>query len=124
MKKITLLLVSLLTLFSLGSKADPGDVIPIEIYKEADPQEIPRSSTPEVEACYLVSSGLLELQFNADLGNVSITLTDASDLCVYSTWVNTSLDDSAEIDAPFAPGRYLIEITGISYHGFGSFCVQ
>ena len=124
MKRITLLLVSLLTLFSLGGKADSGDVILVEIIRGTDPQEIPRSSTPEVECSYLVSSALLVLEFNADFGNVSITLTDASDQCIYSTWVNTTLEDSAEIDAPSAPGRYLIEISGPDYYGSGTFCVR
>ena len=124
MKKITLFVVSLLTLLSLGGKADSGDVILVEIIRDPDPLEIPRSATPEVECSYLVSSALLELQFNADLGNVEITLTDASELCIYSTWVNTTLEDSAEIDAPSAPGRYLIEISGPDYYGSGTFCVR
>ena len=124
MKRITLLLVSLLTLFSLGSKADPGDPIPIEIAKETDPEEIPRSSTPEVEAYYLVSSGLLEVQFNANLGGVTISVTDASGLCVYSTWVDTSLVGSAVFGAPAAPGCYTLGISGVNYSGSGSFYVM
>lgn len=85
MKKITLVLASLLTLLPLGSKADPGDVIFLEFSKEADPQEIPRSSTPEIEGCYLVSAGLLELFFNVYVGEVDVEITDE-----YSNVVETS----------------------------------
>lgn len=124
MKKIILVLVSLLTLVPVFSRADNGDVIFVVIVRGTDPQEIPRSVTPEVECSYLVAPMLLELQFNADLGDVTIMLTDASDHCVFSTWVNTSLEDSAEINVPSAPGSYLIEISGADYYGFGSFCVR
>lgn len=82
MKKILLLLVSSLTLFSLGGKADPGDVIPIEIWKEADPQEIPRSSTPEVESYYLTSSELIVVQFNVNLGSAEVSVTNQANALV------------------------------------------
>ena len=84
MKKITLVLVSLLTLTSLVGKADLGDVIPIEITKETDPQEIPRSSTPEVECFYLVSSSLLEIQFNINAGSIAVAVTDQANTLIGS----------------------------------------
>lgn len=82
MKKILLLFVSSLTLLSLGGKADSGDVIPLEITKEADPQEIPRSSTPDVESYYLISSELLVVQFNVNLGRTEVSVTNQANTLV------------------------------------------
>lgn len=82
MKKVLLLLVSLLTLLSLGGKADPGDTILLEIIKEANPAEIPRSSTPEVECCYLISSELLVVQFNVNLGSAEVSVIDQTNTLV------------------------------------------
>lgn len=82
MKKVLLLLVSLLTLLSLGGKADPGDTILLEIIKEANPAEIPRSSTPEVECCYLISSELLVVQFNVNLGSAEVSVTNQANALV------------------------------------------
>lgn len=76
MRKVNLFLVSFLTLLPLGVKADPGDVIFLEISKEADPEEIPRSSTVDIEGCYYVETGLLELSFNVNLGSVAVEVTD------------------------------------------------
>ena len=76
MKRIIIFLVSLLTLASLGSKADPGDVLYVEINKESTPEVIPRSSTTEIERCYWTSTGLLELSFNLNAVNVTIEIND------------------------------------------------
>lgn len=119
MKKITFVLVSLMTLTSLIGKADLGDVIPIEITKEADPQEIPRSSTPEVECFYLVSSSLLEIQFNITAGSIAVEVTDqANTLIGYGTLSSTP----GSLFVPVAPGTGICSVlietsSGDSYSG-------
>ena len=119
MKKILLLLVSSLTLFSLGSKADPGDPIPIEIAKETDPEEIPRSSTPEVESYYLISSELLVVQFNLNLGSAEVTVTNqANTLVGYEELTTTPGLLYVPVEA--GSGTYLVSIdtsSGDSYSG-------
>ena len=82
MKKILLLLVSLMTLFSPGGKADPGDAILIEISKETDPEEIPRSATSDIDCCYLISSELLVVQFNVNLGSAEVSVIDQTNTLV------------------------------------------
>lgn len=73
-----------MALFPLGGKADPGDVIIIEISMEPDPMEIPRSSTHVIDCCYLVSSDLMEIRFNASFGSVDVEVSDQSSAIVGS----------------------------------------
>lgn len=119
MKKILLLLVSSLTFLPLGGKADPGDVIPLEITKEADPQEIPRSSTPEVESYYLISSELLVVQFNVNLGRTEVSVTNqANTLVGYEELTTTPGILYIPVDA--GSGIYSVSIdtsSGDSYSG-------
>ena len=119
MKRITFILVSLLTLLPLGGKADPGDVILVEINKEANPAEIPRSLTPEVECYYLISSALLEVQFNLNLGSAEVVVTDqANTLVGYGELTVTPGSLFVPVEA--GSGIYSISIetsSGSSYTG-------
>lgn len=119
MKRITLLLVSLMTLFSLGGKADPGDPIPIVIAKETDLEEVPRSSTPEVEAYYMISSELLVVQFNVNLGRTEVSVTNqANTLVGYEELTTTPGILYIPVDA--GSGIYSVSIdtsSGDSYSG-------
>lgn len=119
MKKILLLLVSLLTLLPLGGKADPVGAIFIEISKETDPEEIPRSASSDIECCYLISPELLVVQFNLNLGSAEVTVTNqANTLVGYEELTTTPGLLYVPVEA--GSGTYLVSIdtsSGDSYSG-------
>jgi hypothetical protein len=119
MKKITIILVSLMALLPMVSKADPGDATYVEFNKEYDPEEHPRSSTQDIGGCYWPSSGILELSFNLYMGSVTVEVSDQSSIVVGFTNLSTT-PGSLFMPLVLGSGTYTVLIetsTGDQYTG-------
>ena len=119
MKRITIILVSLMALLPMVSKADPGDATYVEFNKESNEQVIPRSSTQDIEGCYWASSGIFELSFNVDIGSVTIEVSDQSSVVVGFTNLSTT-PGSLFMPLVLGSGTYTVLIetsTGDQYTG-------
>ena len=96
-----------------------GNAILIEISRETEPLEIPRTSTPEVDCYYLASSGILEVQFNLNVGSIDLEVADQTNSIVGSGHLSTT-PGALYIPLAVENGLFSISIdtsSGINYYG-------
>ena len=82
----------------------------------------PRQLIPsEVEAVLYCNSGNIVFTFNENIGEVTISVSDANGNVVASTICNSNQSSTATIAVPMVSGEYTIDIVGAQYVGEGTF---
>ena len=76
---------------------------------------------PEVEAVLYCNSGNIVFTFNENIGEVTISVSDANGNVVASTICNSNQSSTATIAVPMVSGEYTIDIVGAQYVGEGTF---
>lgn len=76
---------------------------------------------PEVEAVLYCNSGNIVFTFNENIGEVTISVSDANSNVVASTICNSNQSSTATIAVPMVSGEYTIDIVGAQYVGEGTF---
>lgn len=76
---------------------------------------------PEVEAVLYCNSGDIVFTFNENIGEVTISVSDANGNVVASTICNSNQSSTATIAVPMVSGEYTIDIVGAQYVGEGTF---
>ena len=118
MKRLLFLLTLLLALVPASSFSSTQTPTEIPLLEENPPGDRPRSSSPIPISAYVISNTIY-ITFSNDLGEVDVTVEEASQGIILQTSV-----DSSELSAilPFggAAGEYMISFTlqtGVSYCG-------
>lgn len=76
---------------------------------------------PEVEAVLYCNSGYIVFTFNENIGEVTISVSDANGNVVASTICNSNQSSTVTIAVPMVSGEYTIDIVGAQYVGEGTF---
>ncbi len=76
---------------------------------------------PEIEAVLYCNSGDIVFTFNENIGEVTISVSDANGNVVASTICNSNQSSTATIAVPMVSGEYTIDIVGAQYVGEGTF---
>ena len=105
----------------LAAAQDP-DIEQISIETQNDPGG-ERGLPGLVEAYFLHATNTLYITLASSLGNVSITVTNAAGIQVYSSVVDATLAGFVQFAAPIVPGTYSLEIQSANYYGSGSFTI-
>lgn len=120
MPKILIPFVSLFLIQAPAVAIDPLYQEPTEIPLRPgqDNGNIPRSDAQECVHCYFISNSIA-LYFLSDLGNVDVTINEATNGIVFSDIVNSG-NGVAILDFSGSSGQYTITIsisTGLFYYG-------
>lgn len=121
MKRLSILLVSLLTLLPLGSYAASDHVLPIEIHQEEGPILRSPESIPPVICEYSSSTETLTLMFSENLGSADIEIIHQS-LGVVSSSDSEDTPGVSYLPVNDVPGYYTITIqTSLGFLFTGNF---
>lgn len=128
MKKIVLVLVSLFVLtaqaFASGLNINPPKPTKEIPIKEGKPKPGPMPTSLEntVEARYTADMELLEVYFNQEVGNATISLIDnmtGQTLIAYTC--DSTLEPQVYLNIALDAGYYSLRIIGPDYEGYGDF---
>lgn len=96
-----------------------GDLIEIPI----EDIEWIRSLSEPVTAYYYTTDYTIEMEFNENVGVVTVVVTDPYGVPVYNFAHDTSIESGCVIFIPRQSGCFNISITGSRYQGSGQLCL-
>ena len=149
MKKIfviTTILMSLMLMFSISTYADGNgngngngngsgsgtDTVPTAPTNPIDGGkiEIPfkkfdynRSLNEPIRAYYYIVDHVAEIEFNENIGIITVSVTDSKGGIIYRMQHDTSSESGCDIFIPSVSDCYYIDITGNNYMGTGYICI-
>lgn len=129
MKKLLLLAILILSSAFIceNIQASNGDDKVIVVIRPRPTEHIPETTIPrqliqpEVEAVLYCNSGNIVFTFNENIGEVTISVSDANGNVVASIICNSNQSSTATIAVPMVSGEYTIDIVGAQYVGEGTF---
>ena len=129
MKKLLLLAILILSSAFIceNIQASNGDDKVIVVIRPRPTEHIPETTIPrqlvpsEIEAILYCNSGNIVFTFNENIGEVTISVSDANGNVVASTICNSNQSSTATIAVPMVSGEYTIDIVGEQYVGEGTF---
>ena len=129
MKKLLLFAILILSSAFIceNIQASNGDDKVIVVIRPRPTEHIPETTKPrqiiqpEVEAVLYCNSGNIVFTFNENIGEVTISVSDANGNVVASTICNSNQSSTATIAVPMVSGEYTIDIVGAQYVGEGTF---
>lgn len=126
------ILLSLLLSVSFTALADGNDTVPPPPEEElpGDIIEIPikrilwqRSLIDPIQAYYYIDSYMVEMEFNENIGVITIDVTNSHGVSVYRYSHDTATEPGCTIPLPPISDCYNITISGSRYDGYGNICI-
>ena len=121
----------MMLMFSSTAFADGNDTIPPTPIDPSDGKiDIPikkiklhRSLTEPIEAYYYIGEYTIEMEFNDNVGAISVVVINSAGEVIYNYVHDTSVECGNSIFLPPAHDCYVIAISGQRYEGYGSICI-
>lgn len=125
------ILLSLLLSVSFTPLADGNDTVPpTPTLPDGDIIEIPikryefnRSLWEPIQAYYYIDSYMVEMEFNENIGVITIDVTNSHGVSVYRYSHDTATEPGCTIPLPPISDCYNITISGSRYDGYGNICI-
>ena len=125
------ILLSLLLSVSFTALADGNDTVPPTPTDPLDDKIIidikvikhNRSLIDPIQAYYYIDSYLVEMEFNENIGVITIDVTNSHGVSVYRYSHDTATEPGCTIPLPPISDCYNITISGSRYDGYGNICI-
>ncbi len=125
------ILLSLLLSVSFTALADGNDTVPPTPTDPLDDKIIidikvikhNRSLMDPIQAYYYIDSYLVEMEFNENIGVITIDVTNSHGVSVYRYSHDTATEPGCTIPLPPISDCYNITISGSRYDGYGNICI-
>lgn len=103
--------------------SDPNDLLFVRIATTVPAKKIPRSAMPVVQAWLDTGFNQLEVDFNYEVGNVTVTV-ETMGRVVASASCDTAMQDFLYLTVPSEPGLYTVRIVADDYEGEGDYTLD
>ena len=125
------ILLSLLLSVSFTALADGNDTVPPTPTDPLDDKIIidikvikhNRSLMEPIQAYYYIDSYMVEMEFNENIGVITIDVTNSHGVSVYRYSHDTATEPGCTIPLPPISDCYNITISGSRYDGYGNICI-
>lgn len=125
------ILLSLLLSVSFTALADGNDTVPPTPTDPLDDKIIidikvikhNRSLMDPIQAYYYIDSYMVEMDFNENIGVITIDVTNSHGVSVYRYSHDTATEPGCTIPLPPISDCYNITISGSRYDGYGNICI-
>lgn len=125
------ILLSLLLSVSFTALADGNDTVPPTPTDPLDDKIIidikvikhNRSLMDPIQAYYYIDSYMVEMEFNENIGVITIDVTNSHGVSVYRYSHDTATEPGCTIPLPPISDCYNITISGSRYDGYGNICI-
>jgi len=82
-----------------------------------------RSLMDPIQAYYYIDSYMVEMEFNENIGVITIDVTNSHGVSVYRYSHDTATEPGCTIPLPPISDCYNIAISGSRYDGYGNICI-